>query len=235
MMIKNNIIIIYICLAIFSLEIKAEEQNIDLNDVGNISANNYIVSEEMYGVIFNKTETNFMAARIGAINYCKSSMVNDDASVNFYPIKKHSSFFSCVTSVQNKMYQYELNENEGLCVNYLVFDMKYLYNNNQSCKDLNEQLIPIYNEINEKIKFEESFNSEDFIIKVISEQYSELSKLENNLISEPNNLIINKNIETCKRYSFEEGSELFSQCILKLIELGDFTLEDPNRFKSKNK
>ena len=226
MKIKNNIIIIYICLIIFSSEIKAEEQTINLENVGNILENNYIVSNNMYGIIFNKTETNFKAARIGAINYCKNSMANNDASVNFYPIKKHSSYFSCVTSVQNKMYQYNLSENEGLCVNYLVFDMNYLYNNNQSCKDLNDQLIPIFNEIKEKIKFEDNFNDESFIIKVISEQYSEIMKLENDLITEPNNLIINKNIETCKKYSFKEGSEIFAQCIFKLIELGEYLLEN---------
>ena len=233
-MINKTIIITCICLVISSLTIKAEEKQLDLGGVGNILENNFLVSGYMHGVIFNKTENDFIAAKSGAADYCKKSMSNADASVVFYPLRKHASYFSCVTSVQNKMQQYKLNENQGLCINYLVFDMNYLFNNNQSCQELKDEILPIYLEIKEKIEFEEQYSKQDFIIKIFSEKFSEITKLENDIIGEPNNLIIDKNIETCKRYSFKEGSELFSQCILRLIELGDFTLEDPNRFKSKN-
>lgn len=31
-------------------------------------------------------------------------------------------------------------------------------------------------------------------------------------------MLIKKNIDTCKKYNFEEGSNIFNTCLIKLIE-----------------
>ena len=45
----------------------------------------------------------------------------------------------------------------------------------------------------------------------------EIDILSSQVSDELNQLIINKNIETCKRYSFVEGTELYMKCLLNLI------------------
>ena len=46
----------------------------------------------------------------------------------------------------------------------------------------------------------------------------EIDILSSPLNAELNQLKIEKNIEICKNYTFEEGSQLFGECILRLIE-----------------
>ena len=45
-----------------------------------------------------------------------------------------------------------------------------------------------------------------------------MKELEQAAEKKSNQLIIEENIETCKKYTFKEGSQLFGECILKLIE-----------------
>ena len=228
---KIKLILIFTFILFFCLKIYAEEKKLELQGelqgLGDIKKNQYIVLDEMFGIIFNSSESTFITAKHGAIKYCREKMSNKDASVNFYPLKKHTSYFSCVTSVQSKMEEFKFSENEGLCVNYLVFDMKYLFTNNQSCQSLKNKILPIYQKIKEKIDYEDMFSNQEFIIDIFSEYYSEIITLEDSITSMPNALLVKKNIQTCKLYPFEEGTELFSECILKLIELGAFySLED---------
>ena len=71
------------------------------------------------------------------------------------------------------------------------------------------------------------------MINTLSDYYSKISELENNILKKTNLIIVSKNIDTCKSYSFLEGSTLYQQCILQLLLLGDFTFDGPDRFKSK--
>ena len=58
-------------------------------------------------------------------------------------------------------------------------------------------------------------------LKIEKELQSRMIEVSSPLADELTQFIINKNIETCKKYQFEEGSELFFQCILALIKTED--------------
>jgi len=233
-MIKKKIIIVFVF--IFTISFSALTNAIDGSDLfgsGNLKQNTFIVAENMYGVIFNPTEETFIASKLGALNYCQKILSNNNAASTFFPLKIHTSYFSCVTSIESKLDNFNLSENEIFCLNYLIFEMNYLYAKNKSCLELEKKLTPIHSKIQQVIDLENKYKNQKHIINVLSDHYLQISEYENNFIKQPNILIISKNIETCKEYSFIEGSDLFSQCILKLLELGDFTFDDPKRLKSK--
>tara|TARA_B100001964_G_C14013033_1_gene500258 strand:- start:123 stop:380 length:258 start_codon:yes stop_codon:yes gene_type:complete len=65
---------------------------------------------------------------------------------------------------------------------------------------------------------EEKHKTIDFIYSAITQFYYEMKELEQTAEKNLNQLIIEKNIEICKKYTFKEGSQLFGECILLLIE-----------------
>ena len=93
--VKNNFLIfIFVFFLTASLNTHAEEEKKRLLEFGDLSKNNFIVAEKMYGIVFNPTETRFEVSKLGSENYCKKTMENIEASVFLYPISKHTLYFT---------------------------------------------------------------------------------------------------------------------------------------------
>jgi len=112
----------------------------------------------------------------------------------------------------------------------------------ENCSDLNEKNADVINAITLQKTNEEKYQTIDFIYSAITQFYNEIKELEQmaernsnqlliqkeiqteiDILSSPlnaelNQLTIEQNIEICESYGFEEGSQLYGECILALIK-----------------
>ena len=188
---------------------------------GDPRENKIIGQGDMYVVIHNPTELALTVMRQRAKDYCKQTLGNNFTSNFMEILNRYTAYFSC--EMPNKINQYNLSKKEKICIKDR--DLKF-----KSCLKLNKKNVDIINIIELQEINEEKYTTNNFIYSVRTKFYDQIEILEQvaedkriNNIKETeykrNQLKIEKNIEICKSYNFEEGSQLLGECILKLIEL----------------
>ena len=205
-MIKNKLLILFLLLSnLLSFSAIADEskkksliEDYQLNQSNetktifrnsNLDLNFFILDKKKYGIIFNPTENiklmepNILTiTKIGAINYCKENLNNMEAGISMQPINPYTIYFSCKTSLKVKLDQFNLNPVEKRCIDYLTKNMSNsLLWSNQKCPEIEEKILPIFKSIQSTILDEKKYSNLEFITKIISENYSEIYRLEKNL------------------------------------------------------
>ena len=175
---------------------------------GNPFQNKIITAGEMYVVIHNPTELALNVMLQGAKDYCKKTSGDNFTSNYLKMLGQYSAYFACYE--ENKIAKYNLTSAEEECIrgrNFMSND----------CTVFNEKNADIINAIELQEINEEKHKSLEFIFLTMNQFYYELQKLE--LIAKKNTQqsIIENNIDICKQYTFEEGSDLFLKCILSLL------------------
>ena len=257
----NKILPIFLLFFCFTtvFNVNAQEKRKILN-LGNISENNFLLSEEMYGILFNPSQQDYVSLQIHAKNYCKENLGDNYTSLFFQPLGKYTIYFVC--EIRQKIDQYNLTSKEKLCFDYLQYGLE-----NKSCSAFHEKLSSIYKEIKISEKKVKKYQQIDFIVKLINpQQFNQIKELEkkaeivnffesnqvklkqeltilqnslseqidtikleqklkhellilqNPLTEQIDTNLANRNIKLCKLYEFVEGSELYFECILTLIE-----------------
>ena len=213
---KNLFILFFLILSLTKVfDVRAEEQ-VDLNDrFGNFYENKFLLSDNMYGIIFNPTDLSYVSAQVGANDYCKKTLGNNYTSSFFLPIANHTMYFAC--TMKQKIDQYNLPPKEKICFNRWQYDLQSKF-----CLNLRDKLSPIVKEIELLEIDERQYQKIDFIVKIIStELFNKIKEYEKTPeLHELQQLRIENNIAICKKYQFKEGSDIFNQCILKLIQFG---------------
>ena len=215
----------------FVLNVKAAEY--DINDYydradkeeltkmgiyyGNPIENKIIGKGEMYVIIHNPTELSLTVMEQEAIDFCKKkSSKYNYISYFMRLLGRYTAYYSC--EMENKVDQYDISDEEKRC----IVDRFYERTN---CLKLNSKNSEIIDSIERQNSNEAKYKKLDFIYSIKTEFYDQIQEHEQaaedrriNIELKRINRRIKKHIEICKNYTFEEGSQLFGECILKLIE-----------------
>ena len=183
---------------------------------GDIRENILIDQGNMYVVIHNPTELALTVMEQGAKNYCRTKLGNDNYTSNFMQILgRYTAYFSC--EMQNKSNQYNLSDLERECLENTLYK-------NDLCE--NKNITNIVNDIKLQKANEEKYKTIGFINSARTKNYDEIKVYEEKAekiriknIIEIQKTNIESNKEICKGYNFNEGSQLYGECILKLIEI----------------
>ena len=97
------------------------------------------------------------------------------------------------------------------CIEEIIFEPK-------NCVELNKKNADVINSIVLQKKQEDEYKTNDFVYLVRTKFYKEIEKLEQTAENNLYQLIVEKNIEICNKYTFQVGSQLFGECILRLLE-----------------
>ena len=119
--------------------------------------------------------------------------------------------------MQNKSDQYNLSDLERECLGNTLYK-------NDLCE--NKNITNIVNDIKLQIANEEKYKTIGLINSARTKNYDEIKVYEEKAekiriknIIEIQKTNIESNKEICKGYNFNEGSQLYGECILKLIEI----------------
>ena len=233
----NKLLLLIVFTITTTLSVHAAEFNVD--DInfyaGGPSANKIVTSGDMYVVIHNPIEFAYDAMEQGAKDYCKQTFGNNSITTYTRILGRYTAYFSC--EMQNKIDQYTLSDEENKCIEDIVYT-----STNKNCINLNKKNVDVINGIELQKTNEEKYKTFDFIYSVRTKFYNKIEEFEQaseekrineqiqheiDLLNIPINAILNqlkieKNIEICKKYTLqEEGPQLFSECILKIIERGN--------------
>jgi len=236
---KILLFIVSITICLFSLQVQAISQTISydetdperFNDLGiyfGDPAENVIVGyADMYVIIHNPTKLAITVMMYAAKDHCRSNFGNENYSTNFMKILgTYTVYFACV--LENKIDQFNLSDEEKQCIENRIYETK-------SCIALNQKNIAIINKIKLQKEKEEISANLDYIFAARAKFYKKIMKFEEeaeekrlNKLAEFNlrknqtksesDKIIEKNIETCRKYTFEIGTDPFLKCILNLID-----------------
>ena len=194
----------------------------------------------MYGVFFNfikglDIEEEASMINNTASNYCVESMGNYYNPIFITKFSDNTYYYSCGT--KDKLIFYDLTSEELYCLQKKIYISK-----NEKCEKINEKLESIFQEVTTLQEKEEKYKSFPFVLELANKLAQDIQDLEKktilndlsskidrelraqlNLMSDPlysemSKLIVNQNIEICKRYKFKEGSEIFNRCLLVLID-----------------
>ena len=174
-------------------------------DWSRTSTSEVIINNKDYIILFNPIEFSYEAMRRQANKICKNQ-------VNyFYEIGVYSAYFPC-------------NENEIFSSEEFILSIKE--NNYDTLIDLEIKTtkerrrrkieIEKINEIEEDKRNHERKNNYELIIKNIEISNLILEK-RISLGLKIKKIIIQNNIDTCKKYNFDEGTDIFNQCLIILI------------------
>ena len=184
---------------------------------GNPSENKIIGKGDMYVIIHNPTELSLTVMEQEANDFCKKkSSKYNYISYFMRLLGRYTAYYSC--EMENKVDQYDISDEEKRC----IVDRFYERTN---CLKLNSKNAEIIDFIERQNSQEAQYKKLDFIYSIKTEFYDQIQEHEQtaedrrvNIELKRINKQIKKHIEICKNYTFEEGSQLFGECILKLIE-----------------
>ena len=181
---------------------------------GNPKENKIVAQGDMYLIIHNPTELSFIVMDQEAKDYCKKKSSKYNYTSYFMRmLGRYTAYFAC--EMENKIDQYSLSEEEKDCI-------VNRYSETQGCVNLNSKNAAIIKAIELQITNETKLKNRAFIHLLKTKYYNQIEEIEQTAHQKKTNyeerLSIDRNIKICKNYKFEEGSQLFGECILKLIE-----------------
>ena len=176
---------------------------------GDPSENKIIGQGDMYLVLHNPTELAIDVMNQEARRYCKQTLGNNYTTNFMKVLGRYTAYFSC--EMQDSYDQYDLSVQEKKCIEQMIFESK-------NCLDLYKKNADVINAILLQKRNEDEYKTNDFVYLVRSKFYKEIEGLEQAAEKNSYQLIIEKNIEICNKYTFQEGSQMFGECILRLIE-----------------
>ncbi len=175
-----------------------------------------IGKEGLYIILYNPSELSFKLMNQEANLYCSQSLGNNYTTLYLQRLGKYTSYFSC--GIENKYDPYYLSDEEIKCIKE-----KLIYESNE-CIPLNKKNVEIIDKIELQQENESKYKRSDFIYSIRNKFYNEIKELEQtaedkriNKEKEIESEIIQKNIQRCKEYNFEEGSDYFNECLLLMI------------------
>jgi len=180
--------------------------------------NKIIGKGDMYVIIHNPTELSLTVMEQEANDFCKKKSSKYNYITYFMRLLgRYTAYYSC--EMENKVDQYDLTDEEKRC----IVDRFYERTN---CLKLNSKNSEIIDSIELQNTNEAKYKKLDFIYSIKTEFYDQIQEHEQaaedrrvNIELKRINKQIKKHIEICNNYTFEEGSQLFGECILKLLEI----------------
>ena len=203
---KKIILFIVLCFTL-NLNIQAEEYF-----KGDPEENKIIGSGDMYVVIHNPSKLALTVMSVGAEEYCRDKLKNNDVSVFMQILGNYTAYFSCI--INNKVDQYDLSVQEKSCIESMVYGAT-----NTNCIEKNKNNVDIINLIEVQKSNENKFQTLDFVFFVRAELFEEQLRLSKKFDVEQKLVIkiINYNKEICRKYGFEVGSDWYNKCLLSVI------------------